>query len=149
MSQLLYPDSKLQFNSQMILCIEELDDIDNVNYIDTRVFIGWNQNRKEYFVRGKRLDKSLIAYKYVPYGFFFKNKDELISFLSIVMDKKAYKNITYYNFNNILDKNEYDLTFEFFENNMNSYYEICGYDRVKIKKSKFNTYLDILEKSHN
>jgi hypothetical protein len=144
-----YPDTELQFNSQLIMCIEELDCVNGINSIDTRLFIGWNRNKNEFFVRGKRQDKKIINKKYVPYGLCFKNKEELLHFISFAMDKEQLKNITLYNFNNILDKSDFDLSYEFFENNMNVYYEVCGYDSIKWKKSKFSTYLEILQKSHN
>jgi hypothetical protein len=57
-------------------------------------------------------------------------------------------NIILYNFNNISSMNDEEMTYEFFENNMDRNYEISGYDQVKMKRSKIVKYLRILKNTY-
>jgi hypothetical protein len=148
MSIFLYNDSELQMDSQLILCIEEHDKIKDKSSIDTRLFIGWNTPTNDYFIRGKRLDTRTS--NYVPYAFHCECVHDLYNFIEFTTGKKGYKSITLYNYNNMDNLSvDSELTYEFFENNMESNYEIAGYDGVKIKKSEVMSYLRLLKKTYN
>ena len=54
-----------------------------------------------------------------------------------------------YNYNNLNEYNLDDLTYEFFENNMDKSYEISGYDEVLLRKKFIYNMLHMLEKFYN
>ena len=51
MTEFLYNDSELQMDTCLILCIEELDLDNSVSPIDTRLFIGWNNELSDFLIR--------------------------------------------------------------------------------------------------
>lgn len=150
MSDFVYNDSELQMNSNLILCIEEYDSMNYCNSIDTRLFIGWNDQDAEFFIRGKRLDIGLN--EFVPYAFHCNSTNDLYDFIKIVVGPERNKSVTLYNFNNLHDyHNNIDyseLTYEFFEQHMDRNYEIVAYDNVKISRSEIKKYLNILKKMY-
>jgi hypothetical protein len=146
MSELLYNDSELQMNSQLILCIEENEDKNDKIITDTRMFIGWDNDHKNYFVRGKREDTKTSSC--VPYGFKCDSKESLNDFVKFILGDSNI-NIILYNFNNINEMDYTDLTYEFFENNMDRNYEITGYDNVKLRHKQFQTLLLLLKNMYN
>jgi hypothetical protein len=141
----LYNDSELQMNTQLILCIEELDIESKISPIDTRVFIGWNETDNDYFIRGKRQDLSNT--KFVPFAFNCASSQDLYDFLEFTLGKSI--NIILYNFNNIDSMSLTDLNYEFFEDQINKNYEIAGYDKLKVKRRTIVKYLRMLKKIYN
>lgn len=150
MTDFLYNDSELQMNSKLILCIEEHDNGNKTNFVDTRLFIGWNEEGNVFFVRGKRQD--IGSAEFVPYAFDSKSTNELYDFIKFVVGSKRNISIVLYNYNNIdtnrnitKSKLKYDeFTYEFFEDNMNRNYEIAAYDNVKLKRPQIKMYLRML-----
>ena len=148
MSSFLYNDSELQMDSHLILCIEEHDKPTDNSSIDTRLFIGWNRPTNDYFIRGKREDTRISDY--VPYAFHCGSLRDLYTFIEFVTGEKGDKSITLYNYNNIVNLSvTSELTYEFFENNMDLNYEIAGYDDYKLNKNKIMSYLRMLKNSYN
>ncbi len=122
-----YIDSDLQHDSKMIICIEERDEADYA-IVDSRLFIMYDEMIDKYVVFGKRGDIRL--YRGVPYVFAYNTSKNMTEFVkNVISNRKC--SITWYNYNNIIDKYN-DLTFEFFEDLMDQRYEIIAYDRIKL-----------------
>ena len=136
-----YTDSELQTNTQLILCIEECDSRSTICPIDARLFIGWCHETETFFVRGRRDDT--LTSNYVPYAFHCILECDLYNFIKFVLGESN-SNIILYNFNNIIQTNVDEITYEFLENNMEQNYEIAGYNDFKLKRSDCLTYLRML-----
>ena len=124
MTDFFYNDSENQMYSKLILCIEEHDSRKKTDLIDTRLFIGYSNKDNDYFVRGKRQD--IGSKEFVPYAFRCYSPDKLFDFIEFVVDPFNNTSIVLFNYNNInthsseLDDDE--LTYEFFEKNMDKNY---------------------------
>ena len=143
MSLHYYADSNLQNDSTLILCIEDYED---PNEIDTRLFIGYDAKANDYFIRGKRQD--IGTREYVPYAFHCDEEKILYDFIEFITSNNNIS-MTLYNFNNTNDKQDYDLTYEFFESNMDKNYEIVGYDNVLLSRDKLMKLLSMLKNMYN
>lgn len=146
MSDFLYTDSELQMDTQLILCIEECDNIISYSPVDTRLFIGWSLQHKDYFVRGRR--EVTATSNYVPYTFHCESARDLYDFIKLTMGQSQV-NLILYNFNNIVSMELNEITYEFFENSMDKNYEISGYDNTNLKRSKMLKYLRVLRNTYN
>jgi len=151
MSTYYYNDSENQMNSKLVLCIEEYDNKIDTNSIDTRLFITWSYEEDAYIVRGKRQDIGPRAF--VPYAFHCESTDELYDFIKFTVGSRSNKSITLYNYNNInfsyYELKDDELTYEFFEENMDKNYEISGYDNSKLKRKYVKKYLRMLRNMYN
>ena len=147
MTDFLYNDSELQMDTQLILCIEEHDSRRDPNSVDTRLFIGWSCQDNDYFVRGKRED--IGSNEFVPYAFRCEHTDDLYDFIEFVVGPNSRASIVLYNYNNTDNMYTDDMTYEFFEENMDKNYEIAAYDEVKLKRSQITKYLRMLKNSYN
>ena len=126
-----YKDSDLQFDSKLVLCIEECE-YDNtvINNIDHRMFIVWSPLQNTFCIKGKR--QNVGGRDYPPYSFCFESINSVVEFInSLTCDNKI--NVTLYNYNNIdgLESDSpqdclYNLDYEFFEINMDPNYELSG-----------------------
>jgi hypothetical protein len=143
MASFVYNESELQMDSQMILCIEENDGTS----IDTRLFIGWDEIENNFFVRGRRQDTRTSSY--IPYAFHCDYSRDLYDFIEFTVGKSGSKSIVLYNFNNIQSLDVSELSYEFFEENLDKNYEIAAYDDVKIKRSKIVKYLRMIRNMYN
>jgi hypothetical protein len=155
MANFFYNDSEMQFNSHLVLCIEERDIIETINgdkSIDNKIFIFWDKHVGQFFVSGKRQDVLLNENKYVPYNFSTSNINSLFDFidLTIVSQRNGY-NIIIYNYNNIKFKCLKDLSYEFFEKYQDPNYEIVGYDKIDqlISKREMIRFLKLLKNMSN
>lgn len=154
MADFFYNDSELQMESKLILCIEEHDDRNDSSSVDTRLFIGWNNQNNDYFIRGKRVD--IGSKEFVPYAFHCDSTDELYDFIEFVVGSRSNTSIILYNYNNIVMNSsnsaslkDDDLTYEFFEEHMDRNYEIAAYDRVRLKCGQIKKYLRMLKNMYN
>lgn len=141
-----YTDSELQTNTQLILCIEECDNKSTCCPIDARLFIGWCHETGTFFVRGRRDDT--LTSNYVPYAFHCILECDLYDFIKFVLGESK-SNIILYNFNNIIQTNVDEITYEFLENNMEQNYEIAGYNDYRPKRSEILKYLRMLQTLNN
>ena len=143
MSEYFYNDSELQMTTNLILCIEEIDNENPSFPIDTRLFIGSgvSEGVPIYYIRGKRQD--LITTDYVPFAFNTKSIDNLYEFIKFTMLCSRI-NLTLYNFNNIAKEKLTKLTYEFFENLMDKNYEIAGYDNMKLTRTRITKYIKMV-----
>ncbi len=147
MAELYYNDSELQMDSQLILCIEEYDSVKTPTSIDTRLFIGWSNDHKDFFVRGKRQD--IHSMEFVPYAFHCESLNELCNFIEFVIGHRKTSSVTLYNYNNVYGMEDLDLTYEFFEENMDRNYEIAAYDNVTLQRSELKKQLRMLKSTYN
>ena len=145
MENFIYNDSELQMDTQLILCFEERDDDNATSPIDTRLFIGWSRDNY-FFVRGKRQD--YIMGRYVPFVFHTDSVKDLCNFIELTIGLSN-MNIILYNFNNIIDLKDKELTYEFFDEQLDKNYEICAYDKIRLTKKKLINYLRILKCTRN
>jgi hypothetical protein len=132
-------------DTEFILCIEELDSNNDRFPIDTRLFIGWNDPNNCYFVRGRRQDTRRSAY--IPYAFNCDSTRDLFDIIKFIVGDNNI-NIILYNFNNTYDKDTDYLTYEFFEEHMNTNYEIGGYDDLKCSRKSMVRWLRMLQNSY-
>ena len=151
MTDFLYNDSELQMDSKLILCIEQQDTTrEPTNSVDTRLFIGWSCQDNDYFVRGKRQDIGVT--EFVPYAFRCEHTDELYDFIEFAVGPYSDASIVLYNYNNIDNLSTVDddeLTYEFFEENMDRNYEIAAYDEVTLTRRQITKYLRMLKNTYN
>jgi hypothetical protein len=144
MTDFYYNDSKLQMNTRLILCFEELNNNKGkTSSIDTRLFIGWNKENNYYFVRGKRQDIGIN--EFVPYAFQCENVEYLCDFIELATYRHSSRNMILYNYNNLDKVNETEMIYEFFENNMDNNYEIVSYKNVKLTSSCIRNHLRLLK----
>jgi len=144
MGDLLYNDSNLQMESRLILCIEE-HDAENINSpVDTRLFIGWDSLTNEFYVKGRRQDTQISDY--VPFSFRFRSTIDVYEFVVFVMGKKDTTSIILYNYNNMSSLYDEELTYEFFQDNLDKNYEIAGYDSMKLNINLFIKLLGLLSR---
>jgi len=141
-----YNDSELQMNTNLVLCIEEHDENNLLYPIDTRLFIGWDNETCEYYVRGKREDTRTSDF--VPFALQCKTSSEVYEFIDFVMGENK-MNITLYNYNNIDTLPITDLTYELFEGQMDRNYEISGFDDIRPKRSQFLRHLRMLKSTYS
>ncbi len=157
-SESSYLDSDLQHSSQMVLCIEELDGRPGKEkLVDTRLFIVYDYESSGWHIFGKRTDTKTLSC--VPFKFISFSKKDIWTFIEFVIGKtfiplngSSYHencSIMMYNYNNLDEHNIDDLTYEFFENDMNTSYEISGYDEISLSKNYIYKMLDMLEMFYN
>ena len=147
-AQILYTDSEIQTDTELILCIEEYEDKTyNQTSIDNRIFIGYSMADKDFYVRGKRQD--IRDREYVPYAFRSEYESVLHNFVSFAVGKNNPLSITLYNYNNKVYKTPDDYNYEFFETHMDPNYAIATYDCKELDKADFFNYLSILKFTYN
>lgn len=74
--------------------------------------------------------------------------NELYDFIEFVIEKRK-STLIMYNFNNLKDRDESELTYEFFESLMDKSYEVVGYDYLTLNSSMIIRYLNILRNTYN
>ena len=145
MENFIYNDSELHMDTQLILCFEERDDDNETSPIDTRLFIGWSRDNY-FFVRGKRQD--YIMGRYVPFVFHTDSVKDLCNFIELTIGLSN-MNIILYNFNNMIDLKDKELTYEFFDEQLDKNYEISAYDKISFTQKKLINYLRMLKCARN
>jgi hypothetical protein len=147
MSEIMYNDSNLQMNSELILCIKDYDNTKDKSSIDTIMFIGWSYIDNVYYVRGKRQD--ICDSQFVPYALKCENINELYNFIEFTLGYRNRLSIILYNFNNICDMVSNDITYEFLEEHIDKNYEISGYDNIKLNRLEVIKSLRLLKHTFN
>ena len=139
-----YKDSNLQNDSHLILCINERDMDNPLSQIDNRIFIGyWTDNT--FFIKGKR--ENYNDFDFVPYSFICEREKSIFDFVKFACGNESNIDIVLYNFNNLEKKfsNCYEMSYEFFEENIDYNYEIAGYECVQLEYSQFIGLLRMLK----
>lgn len=139
--------AELQMDTNLILCIEEHDNETDNSSVDNRIFIGWAIDDNDYYVRGKR--KDTVNKAYVPYAFHCESTHDLYDFIEFVIRKKSNVSVILYNYNNISELNDKDVTYELFESQMDHQYEIAAYDKIGLKRSQIVKWLRMLKNAYN
>lgn len=137
-------------NSKLILCIEEID-ADNKKYpIDTRIFVYWQEVYECYLVVGKRQDthhSKCVPTKYAPFAFNCNTTRALFEIIEFIVGENKI-NVILYSFDNLYDKESSDLTYAFYESQMDKKYEISGYNNMCCEKKQMAKYLRMLKHSY-
>lgn len=117
-----YTDSDQQMESKLILC---LTNVKSTHTFDTCLFIGWDNDTNDYFIRGRRHDTDAKnPTNNVPYAFHCLSTHDLVDFISSIMENTQVT-FSLFNYNNTFSRyTDYDLTFEFFEKYLDSNYLI-------------------------
>lgn len=142
MSDFLYRDSELQMDSHLILCIEEVEVKDDFKSLDNRIFIGWDKETQQFYLRGKR--QNIGSKDFVPYALSYSSSDNLFNFIQFTVGTNETSSVVLYNFNNVNRLKLDDLTYDYLESLIDKNYEIAGYDRVKIRRKSFIKWLYML-----
>lgn len=134
-----------EFNSYMVLCIEEIDYIVDTIAIDTRLFIVYDQDNATFVVMGKRAATKRVDPE--PYKFNFKYKNDLFDFIKIILNDNV--NLLMYNFKD-LGSDTREFHYYLFEKMMNENDEIVARDQISVRsKSLIVSCLDSVKKSFN
>jgi hypothetical protein len=142
MCDFMYRDSEIQMDTHLILYIEEHDIKEDFNSIDNKIFIGWDNETQRFYVRGKR--QNISDKDFAPYALYYSSADKLYDFIEFVIGTTSTTSLVLYNFNNIKRLLLEDLTYDYLESLIDKNYEIAGYDRVKLKRKRFNKCLSML-----
>ena len=142
-----YLDSDIQTDTMLILCIEECDNKSEENAIDNRVFIGWSITDKDFFIRGKR--QNFGKCEYAPYAFRTKNIDSLYDFLEFVIGCRSNASVKLYNYNNVVNWDPDEITYDFLEQYLDANYEIAGYDNINIDYVRITRLLKMVKTCYN
>jgi hypothetical protein len=130
MSELeLYNDSDNQTYSKPILCVYNKNEY---GLIETCLFIGWDYNNGDYFIRGRKNDQDSTT-EYVPYAFHCERTDDVYDFIYFVMGTMENVSVSLYNYNNMDGMSDDQQTYEFFEYNLDDNYEIMRCNNVSVK----------------
>lgn len=136
-------------SDSLVLKIEEVfTREDNTEQIDNTVFIFFDRIENCYFLRGKRNNTSRV--KFNTYNFKCDDIDEVVNFLSFIIDNYNLLNYTLYNIKELPCSSD-EINFNFLVNNSRYKYEIVGYDsevfsneilrnRLKLVKTVYNEY---------
>ena len=131
-----------EFNSHLVLCIEEPDIVNNT--IDNRIFITYDHSSGTYIVIGKR--QPLKDLNPAPYRFLFERNSDVFMFLKFIIDSRV--SVVMYNFDNLSD-DYYECTYDLLESMIDENYEIVAHDNAKITKKDTKDWLDILRNAFN
>jgi hypothetical protein len=140
-------DEETELNSCLVICIDEYDDDGT---IDTRVFVSYNEADKMYIINGKRIDiaKNIKTDFFQPFMFCAESSNDVLDFLSLILDIKRTFSYTLFNYNNLsYDKN--DITYSFMEENIDRRYEIAAYDHVTYSRKIFRQLVRVTKLMYN
>ena len=128
----------------LVLKIDEVES--DTKLKDTTLFIIYDKNTHEFIIRGKRQDTKKITG--IPYSFVCEYADDLVEFISFVIDCNNKISYTLYNYDN-LPATSNELTFKFFEKHVDIEYELTGYDNQKYNKKELVSILRMLRNVYN
>jgi hypothetical protein len=148
----IYLNEESEQDSCLVLCIEERDDPEVFESIDTRVFVSYNEITKMYVVNGKRLDvfskRGRNRTNFKPFMFCADTSNDVSEFLGLTLNTKEQFSYTFYNYNN-LSYDSSENTYSFMEENMDKRYLIAAYDNVEYNKRKFRKLVNMTKKMYN
>jgi hypothetical protein len=143
-------NEETELNSCLVICIDEYDDDGT---IDTRVFVSYNDAEQMYIINGKRLDiakndKNDKTGFFQPFMFCAESSNDVLDFLSLILDIKRTFSYTLFNYNNLsYDKN--DITYSFMDENIDRRYEIAAYDHVTYSRKIFRQLVRVTKLMYN
>jgi hypothetical protein len=146
-----YLDSELQLDSQLVLCYEHRDNKNDYKSIDNRIFVTFDKNSNDYYICGKRQTLNNRKRNYAPYAFHTATSSDVYDFIVLTIGYAESFSVTLYNFNNIVNSTDAELTYEFFESMMNHSYEISAYDECDTSNTmhQIKTQVKMLKKMYN
>jgi hypothetical protein len=124
----------------LILKIEEVCDTEE-KVIDNEVFVLFDKNTERYIIRGKRNE---------TYSFLSKTSDDVLNFLSFIIDNNNMLNYRLYNNKNLPWESD-DITFDQLTEALNSVNseELVSYDNDNFSKKTLHKRISILRYVYN
>jgi hypothetical protein len=135
-----------EFDSCLVLCIEECDNLNTINSIDTRLFITYDFENYTYVIYGKRQNTNRSHFD--PYFFRCEHTNDLCDFIRAIIDNENQINVILYNYNN-MPINCQSVDYNFMENNIDYGYEIAGYDNTELSNRVLKKLLRMLKNMYN
>jgi hypothetical protein len=112
--------------------------------------VSYNEAEEMYIINGKRLDiaKNVKTDFFQPFMFCAESSNDVLDFLSLILDIKRTFSYTLFNYNNLsYDKN--DITYSFMEDNIDRRYEIAAYDHVTYSRKIFRQLVRVTKLMYN
>lgn len=131
-------ESTVYYEDQPVLYIEEKIEGNKLT-TDMRVFIVFDNDDNLFYLYGSR--KCNKRNKYINYMIKYSNVSDLYNYLFVAMNIKFNNvNVTMFYLSELTSND----TFDDFEYKTTKYNELFGYDNIKLKKSIFNKYINVL-----
>ena len=127
----------------LVLKIEEYDYISNE--IDTTLYIFYDKEKHQFYVRGKRSTKKINAF---TLSFTCEFAEDLADFISFVICKKNKWTYVLYNYNDLSFESD-DISYEYLLENQSNENEIAGYDKLKYSRKYLTKHLRMLRNVFN
>ena len=128
----------------LVLKIEERD-VDTLE-LDTTLYIFYDKKYHNYVIRGRR--RVTCKYNSCEYSFVCEDLDDLVYFITFVIEKKNLWTYVLYNYDNFpIDSNE--ICFDFMVNNDHVDYELGAYDNEKYDSRRLRSNLIMLRNVFN
>jgi hypothetical protein len=133
----IYLNEEKEYESCLVLCIEEHDDSSNYDSVDTRLFITYDATANNYIISGKRVDlfseDDVKKTNFKPFMFYATDSNAIADFIMLSFSREHKMSYIMYNYNN-LPEDASDMTYDFMETNMDRKYEIAAFDNISIKR---------------
>ncbi len=148
----IYLNEEKEYESCLVLCIEEHDDPSNYDSVDTRLFITWDATANNYIISGKRVDlfseDDVNKTTFKPFMFYATDSNVMADFIMLTFSRDHTMSYIMYNYNN-LPEDASDMTYEFMETNMDRKYEIAAFDNISIKKPLIKSLIRLTKNMFN
>lgn len=141
-----YPDSELQHNTKLVLCIEKKNMYNEKSPIGTRMFIYWKENAHHYVVSGRQQDTEQS--QHAPFAINCDSTRDLSEIIQFIVGKNTI-NVILYNINKYYDTKETDTTYEFFESQAHNKYKIFEHKDFYCKRKQMSKYLRMLKNTYS
>jgi hypothetical protein len=138
----LYMTSKVA--DCMVFKLEEVEH--HSGSLDNEIFIIYDNRHKHYLIRGKRTSTKRIEFS--PYSYHCEEAERLPNFIKYLVCPINKVNEILYNYDN-LPENPNDITFDFLKDCEDRSYEISGYNRKKLKKTRLLRVLRMMKDVSN
>jgi hypothetical protein len=128
----------------LVLKIEEFKTRDGL--LDTTIYVLYDKKEHQYVIRGIRspIGKNIAE----PFHFVCDSAEDLADFLSFAICELNLWTTALYNYNN-LPATSNEITYYFLDENYDSKWEICGYDKEKFDRKKLLKSLRLLRNVFN
>ena len=113
-------------NDKLVFYFEEKNEDSK---IDMQIFTVFDEYEQEYYITGVRNSKKTV---YNQFKFYCKTPNQVVDYISSIIDDSAKINYTLYNFSNLWDDENID--YSLLEERKQVEDEIVGYDEISYKK---------------
>ena len=131
----------------LVLKIEEVESTgSNEKIVDNQIFVIFDTREGHYILRGKRNDTTKIDFD--TYSFNCNTSDDVVNFLSFVIDKNNLLHYILYNINDLPLKSE-EISFESLGDRVYGARELVGYENNVFSKKILKNNIQILRYMYN